>query len=55
VQDGGMAQAVYAEAVDPATPPERREKLINALREYCKMDTLALVRLVRFFSGHPRV
>lgn len=51
VQDGGMAQAAYAEAIDPATAPEHRDKLICALREYCKMDTLALVRITRFFAG----
>lgn len=51
VQDGGMAQAAYAEAIDPATAPERRDELIRALREYCKTDTLALVRITRFFAG----
>ena len=51
VQEGGMAQTAYLEAIDPATPLERREKLVNSLRKYCKMDTLALVRIARFFGG----
>ena len=51
VQEGSMAQTAYLEAIDPETPPERREKLVNSLREYCKMDTLALVRIARFFAS----
>jgi len=50
VQDGGEAQSAYVEAIDPHTTPQRRDQLINALREYCKLDTLALVRLTRFLA-----
>ena len=49
VQEGGMPQSAYLEAIDPQTTPERREKLVNALREYCKLDTLAMVKIARFF------
>lgn len=51
VQEGGEAQSAYLEAIDPRTAPERRAKLVSALREYCKLDTLALVRLARFMAG----
>jgi hypothetical protein len=51
VQEGGAAQSAFLETIDPQTPQERREKLIGALREYCRMDTLALVRIVRHFAG----
>lgn len=44
-----MPQSAYLEAIDPQTTPERREKLVNALREYCKLDTLAMVKIARFF------
>ena len=51
MQEGGEAQSAFLEAIDPQTTPERRDKLIGALREYCKMDTLALVRITRFFAS----
>jgi hypothetical protein len=51
VQSGGDIDAVYAEIVDPATSVERRRQLEAAMIEYCARDTLALVRLVRFFEG----
>jgi hypothetical protein len=50
VQDGLAAQAAYFEAIDPDTPAERRAALRRALLDYCRRDTLALVRLVEFFS-----
>jgi len=48
VQDGTSAQAAYAEIIDPATPAERRASLTDALLDYCRLDTLALVRLAWF-------
>jgi hypothetical protein len=58
VQDGRAAQDAYAEAIDPATPAARREALERQLREYCTLDTLALVRVWEVLSGArpaPRV
>jgi hypothetical protein len=52
VRDGGAAQSAYLEAIDAQTPPGRREQLQRDLLRYCHFDTLALVRLVEFFSGH---
>jgi len=51
VQDGGMAVAAFMEAIDPATTPERKQEIENQLVEYCKLDTLAMVRLWEKFSG----
>lgn len=51
VQDGGMAQGAYLEMIDPETPDDRRVKLASSLREYCKLDTFAMVRVARFFEG----
>jgi hypothetical protein len=51
VQDGGMAQSAYQEMIRPDTPEERRARLAASLREYCKLDTLAMVRVARFFEG----
>lgn len=50
VQDGTGAQMAYAEAIDPATPADRRDALRRALLDYCELDTLSLVRLVEFFG-----
>ena len=50
VQDGGGAQEAYREAIDPATPAERRKALDKALRRYCGRDTEALVRLAAFLA-----
>ena len=51
VQDGNDAMDAYLEIIDAATSPARRELLKQELLEYCKLDTLAMVRLVRFFAG----
>lgn len=45
VSVGGQASAAYAEIISPDTTPERREFLVEGLREYCKRDTLAMVSL----------
>ena len=37
--------------MDPDTDPERRDRLRADLVEYCKYDTLAMVRLVEALSG----
>jgi len=50
VQDGLGAQSAYAEAIAPGTAEPRRLALRRALLDYCRQDTLALVRLVEFFS-----
>lgn len=49
VQHGGDAQAAFIEAIAPETTYGRREEIRQALLEYCKLDTLAMVRLTRFF------
>lgn len=51
VQDGNMAQQAYQEAIAPETRSERKEQLRQQLHEYCKLDTLAMVRIWREFKG----
>ncbi len=53
VQDGGMAQAAYLEMIRPDVAEERRHKLSSSLLEYCKLDTLAMVRVAHFFEERP--
>ena len=51
VGGGGDAQEAYREIVHPDTPDARKQALTEGLREYCTLDTLAMVRLVWFFQG----
>jgi hypothetical protein len=50
VQEGMGAQSAYLEAIDSETSAERKEYLRERLLEYCKHDTLAMVRLVEFLG-----
>ncbi len=50
VQDGTDAQMAYMEAIDPETDEIRKRELARQMLEYCKLDTLAIVRLVKFFQ-----
>src|SRR5688572_23520139 len=50
VRDGLAAQTAYLEAIDAKTSAARRAALRGALLDYCRHDTLALVRLVEFFG-----
>jgi hypothetical protein len=51
VQDGGMAVESFKEAIDPKTTQERRHHIERQLFEYCKLDTLAMVRIWEIFRG----
>ena len=50
VQEGMGAQRAYLEAIDAETSAERKAYLRQRLLEYCKYDTLAMVRLVEFLG-----
>ena len=50
-KDGGMAQDSFLEAIDPATTPERRWALEEALKAYCQRDTWAMVLVARRLTG----
>jgi hypothetical protein len=50
VQDGGAAQAAYLEACELKEGSERYEALRGSLLKYCELDTLALVKIVWFFT-----
>ncbi len=51
VQDGGQAQAAYAEAIARETTDERRRVLHDGLWKYCRLDTFAMIRLWARFAG----
>jgi hypothetical protein len=50
IQEGTQASAAYLEAINPETPLARKEALRAELLKYCRHDTEAMVRLVRFFA-----
>jgi len=45
IQEGQMASLQYLRMIDPATPPDEKEKIKNDLLEYCAQDTLAMVEI----------
>ena len=51
VQDGYAAMEAFIEAIQPTTSAERKTELERQLLAYCRLDTLAMVRLWEFFSG----
>jgi hypothetical protein len=51
VQNGKEAGIAYLEAITTETTPERREILRQHMLEYCKLDTLATVKIWQFFKG----
>ncbi|CAN5151962.1 DUF2779 domain-containing protein [soil metagenome] len=51
VQDGMAAGRAYLEAIQPDTDVARRAEIDARLRTYCCYDTLAMVRLVRYFTA----
>ena len=45
VNDGHMAVLAYVEAIQPDTTPARKQALAQALADYCRLDTEALLRI----------
>ena len=55
VQDGTAAMSAFLEGIDENTTAERKSEITRQLLAYCHLDTLAMVRLWRFFTGHKPV
>lgn len=51
VQDGGMVQQAFLELISNESPDPRKERLSHDLLEYCKLDTMAMVKLVQFLEN----
>jgi hypothetical protein len=45
VQDGTQAQAAYLEIINGSLENDEQAALIQDLREYCRLDTFAMVRI----------
>lgn len=50
VAHGGAAQEAFVEMIAPATTPERKTALRQAMLEYCERDTLAMVKIAEHYS-----
>ena len=50
VQDGSAAMVGYDEAISINTTDSRKNEIGKQLLEYCKLDTLALVEIWRYFT-----
>ena len=50
VQDGGSAQAAFLEAINLETDLERKKDLEKKMLVYCGMDTMAMVKMMQFFT-----
>ena len=51
VADGSQAMEAFAEAVDSFTTAERKAQIHQQLEDYCRLDTLAMVRLWKYLKG----
>lgn len=45
IQEGGTASVEYLRMTDPGTSADEKANIRKALLEYCKLDTLAMVRI----------
>lgn len=54
VKDGCLAMEAYASAIRPTIPPGRKAWLERALLAYCRLDTLAMVRLWQVLAGRQK-
>ncbi len=50
VGDGGAAQLAYEELISPSITPARWAALKQAMLDYCRQDTLAMVKLVEWMT-----
>lgn len=52
VGNGGDAQEAYLEIINPETTKAQADLLTAALLEYCKQDTIAMVKIVEFIENN---
>ena len=45
IQEGGTAQIIWMETILEGKRKNEKEKILKDLKEYCKLDTLAMVRI----------
>lgn len=45
IQEGGTASESWLKLTDQSIPKENRQKLARDMRAYCRLDTLAMVKI----------
>jgi hypothetical protein len=55
IQEGQAAQRLWMEAVLQGKREDEKEKILNDLNEYCKLDTLAMVEIYKQLQGKEAV
>jgi hypothetical protein len=55
IKDGGMAMEAYVEAIDPGTSVTRKAQIERELKEYCALDTEAMIRIWEAFGGRRKI
>lgn len=50
IQEGGSAQRSWMDAVLYGTRASEKEQILDDLKEYCKLDTLAMVEIFQFLT-----
>jgi hypothetical protein len=53
VKDGGMAMEAYIEAIATGASLDRKDAIGRELRDYCALDTEAMMRIWQYFRGAP--
>lgn len=51
IQEGDSASREWTETIFEGKNKEKRELIVQALREYCRLDTLAMVQLYKFLKA----
>ena len=54
VSEGSQAQIAFMEMIEADENPKRKEALKVALLDYCRLDTLAMVKLANFMEGRTK-
>jgi len=50
IQEGGTAQSIWMETFLNGGNIEQKDEIINNLREYCQLDTLAMVEIYKILK-----
>lgn len=51
IQDGGSAQRLWMEAILDGKRDGEKEQILSDLTEYCKLDTLAMVKIFEYLTN----
>jgi hypothetical protein len=50
ISNGGQAQRVWIETVLQGKDSDKKEKIMDDLREYCKLDTYAMYAILKYLE-----